>query len=645
MKRYFTLVTTTILLAISYHPCQCQGIKQAFQDVWNWISGGDASDETKPIGTTGEETAFLRSFAESPVQYADNDLVPTKSGSVYGYKQFNEWIVKPKYESAGPFIDGIARVSLFGKYGFINRSSETVIPFKFDGARSFSEGLAAVMLNGKWGFINSSGKVVIAYRYDQAGPFNDGLARVAINKTVGYIDKDGVWYKDPGDRTESYRGFAKHYVEKEVNTWQRKGKFEKTEEWRRRVNDQSRQRIIDSLLVAAQKAYIAIHGSRITTKVSLADYDADGELFLINDSKFGNLLVPVPIGEAEDFEKNFNQVKRENIYCVKNDGIGLAEVRFTWKGKTYKYSNSSSLQFERVDINYNFEKIDFDGNLLASNPMAEGNHSIKNRSVVSSLKSDIDLNIPQSEAINNNTFAVIIANENYRREVPVEFALNDGSVFKDYCSKTLGIPEKNIRFVKDATLVDMWDQIDWLQNVERSYQGDAKVILYYAGHGIPDESSRDAYLLPVDGKGSNVSTGYKLSDLYEKLAQYPTQSTVVLLDACFSGAQRDGSMLASARGVAIKAKAARPTGNMIVFSAAQGDETAYPYREKGHGLFTYYFLKKLQDTGGNATLGELVQYVNMEVGKQSIIENSKSQTPTVSVSTDFYDGWNNLTLK
>ena len=625
--------------------CQGQGLKQVFQSMKRLTGGGEQKVKTEEKVIDKSFSSAINPFEEPTFTYGPNDLVPTKDGSVFGYKQFGNWVIKPRFEKAGPFIEGLASVCLFGKYGYINRNDEVVIPFKFDAAQSFYEGLAAVMLNGKWGFINTSGKVVIAYRYDQAGSFKDGLACVSNNKTTGYIDKDGIWYQNPSDRMESYRGFAKHFVEKMVNDWQRKGKYEKTEEWRKRVNDQSRQMMIDSLLKEAQEEYIATQGSKITTIVTLADYDADGEIFLINDSKFGNLLVPVPIQDAEYFETHFDQVKRENKYCIKNDGIGLAESRFELNGKTYRYSNQASLQFENIDIDYNFEKIDFDGNLLASNSVAEGNQSIKSRSAVSSLKSDIDLNIPISEINNSNTFAVIIANENYRREVPVEFALNDGSAFKDYCSKTLGIPDKNIRFIKDATLVDMWDQIDWLQSVERSYQGDAKVILYYAGHGIPDESSRDAYLLPVDGKGSNVSTGYKLSDLYDKLAQYPTQSTVVLLDACFSGAQRDGSMLASARGVAIKAKAAQPKGNMVVFSAAQGDETAYPYREKGHGMFTCFLLKKLQETGGNATLGEIATFVNMEVGKMSIIENSKSQTPTVTPSTDAFDNWRNLMLK
>jgi uncharacterized caspase-like protein len=178
-----------------------------------------------------------------------------------------------------------------------------------------------------------------------------------------------------------------------------------------------------------------------------------------------------------------------------------------------------------------------------------------------------------------------------------------------------------------------------------AYQGTASVIFYYAGHGIPDESSRAAYLLPVDGYGNDVSTGYSLEEVYAELGLNPAKSVVVLLDACFSGASRDGAMLASARGVAIKAKQNAPKGNMVVMSAAQGDETAYPYKEKEHGMFTYYLLKKLQESQGDVTFGELADYVTSEVKKQSIIINGKMQTPVVSASAALSDSWKTMKLK
>ncbi|MDE6688286.1 MAG: caspase family protein [Prevotella sp.] len=264
---------------------------------------------------------------------------------------------------------------------------------------------------------------------------------------------------------------------------------------------------------------------------------------------------------------------------------------------------------------------------------------------VVTANSDVDNNIPQTSKVNENTFAIIIANENYQNETDVQFAVNDGNTFKKYCIQTLGIPTENVHLKENASLNNIIAEVDWLQKVCAAFNGDAKIIFYYAGHGIPDESSKDAYLLPVDGVGSNPSTGYKLSQLYSVFGKLNAQNISVFLDACFSGALRGEGMLASARGVAIKSKAATPMGKMIVFSAAQGDETAYPIKDKGHGLFTYYLLKKLQDSKGECTYNELGTYIKEQVSRRSIIVNNKSQTPSVSASQAIANTWKNMKLK
>lgn len=263
-----------------------------------------------------------------------------------------------------------------------------------------------------------------------------------------------------------------------------------------------------------------------------------------------------------------------------------------------------------------------------------------------SLTSDVDKNIPEVKADNtDNTFAVVIANESYNKEAGVPFAANDGKIFAEYCKRTIGLPETNVRLLTNATLNDMKHEINWLRQVIETRKGKAKVIFYYAGHGIPDEKDKQAYLLPVDGYGSDASTGYSLNSLYKELGEVPSQSVVVLLDACFSGAKREGDMLASARGIALKTSRGEPQGNMVVFSAAKGDETAYPYKKEGHGLFTYFLLKKMQESKGEVTLKELGDYLAEKVSQQSIVVNSKSQTPTVIVSNSIAGDWTSWKLK
>lgn len=257
----------------------------------------------------------------------------------------------------------------------------------------------------------------------------------------------------------------------------------------------------------------------------------------------------------------------------------------------------------------------------------------------------IDVNIPNTAHQNNNMFAVVIGNEKYENEVEVPFAENDAKIFKEYANKTLGVPEKQIRYVANGTLNGIRMAVRWLSQAMDICDGRGQAIFYYAGHGIPDEANKTAFLLPVDGVGNDPESAYSLDKLYNELGRMPAQRVTVFLDACFSGAKREGGMLASARGVAIKVKQTAPQGKMIVFTAAQGDETAYPYKDEHHGMFTYFLLKKLRESKGDITLGELGDYLTMEVKRQSFVENGKQQTPSVSPSMSFTDTWRKTMLK
>ena len=259
--------------------------------------------------------------------------------------------------------------------------------------------------------------------------------------------------------------------------------------------------------------------------------------------------------------------------------------------------------------------------------------------------SDTDSNIVSNPVMNTNTFAIIIGNEKYKNEVDVPFANNDSKIFSQYVEKTLGVPHNQIRLIENAGYNDIRIAVNWLVQAMQVCRGKGKAIVYYAGHGIPNESDLSAYLLPVDGISNDPGSAYSLKELYEKLGSVEAQSITIFLDACFSGSKREDRMLASARGVALRAKQSAPKGYMIVFTAAQGDETAYPYKDKQHGMFTYFLLKKLQETKGDVTLGALSDYLTEEVSRQSFVKNNKMQTPTVNVSTLLKDSWRKMTLK
>lgn len=260
------------------------------------------------------------------------------------------------------------------------------------------------------------------------------------------------------------------------------------------------------------------------------------------------------------------------------------------------------------------------------------------------MLSDVDINIPITNKVADNTFALIISNENYKRAENVPFAHNDGKVFSQYMKLCVGLPESHIIHIEDASLSDIKYALNRIKEISEAYEGDAKIIVYYSGHGIPNEKTQEGYLLPSDGYVSDPTTALKLNDLYTTLGDLNAKSLILFLDACFSGAKKDGGMLASARGVAIKTHQETPTGNLVVVSASQGEQTAFPYASKEHGMMTYFLLKKLQDSKGDANLGELSDYIISNVKKTSLVENGKSQIPTVTFDEN-NNGWNKQTLR
>lgn len=242
------------------------------------------------------------------------------------------------------------------------------------------------------------------------------------------------------------------------------------------------------------------------------------------------------------------------------------------------------------------------------------------------------------------TFALIITNEKYEMASNVENATADGLAFKEYCLHTLGIPACNIKYSTNLTFGKMRKTFNDAVELADMLNGEANLIIYYAGHGIPDNKTKDAFLMPIDADGTDTDVCLSLSNLYEKINSANLNQCVVFLDACFSGAQRGGDMIVSARGVKLKPKETVPQGKTIVFSATSGDQAAYSHKDEEHGLFTYYLLSKLKESKGKVSLGDLAEYLSEKVGLESRRINNSPQTPTVSVSPSLSDSWKNRKL-
>ena len=168
-------------------------------------------------------------FCISCNKHTDDYLFPVCEKGQFGYiNQKGEMIIKPIYNRAEGFSEGLAAVCDDVGYGFIDTKGNVVIPHQFRNASSpFKGGIAPIItLNGKHGYVNREGKVfaqgvskisfhpdsegllkydkdnkfgfidtngniVIEPQFEDISEFSEGLAAVKLNNNWGYINKSG----------------------------------------------------------------------------------------------------------------------------------------------------------------------------------------------------------------------------------------------------------------------------------------------------------------------------------------------------------------------------------------------------------------------------------------------------------------------
>lgn len=555
------------------------------------------------------------------------------------------------------------------------------------GCKIENKHLLAGKINGKYGVLDDFYNVVIDFAYDdmynqkidnhfvpvkQQGNANWDLLdycgttvwqNFATEIARDYIvDSDGHWIRYVAARDNKYHystydphvkvvDFIKPYVSLNMKYWMRKNETETSADYAARLSEQNNAYAQEVYAELAVDTYRKLYPKE--KLFIIGDYDLDDKSFLVK-TDFGSVAMNVPESEFIKFKTRWNDgsvvlADGKNMKTMQNltplsfhhteAGLTLHRLDVIDNVAVNSYIANSYIPYRGADYTDVAALPDVDIALVGD---GEGKDKGKGGGEIHTAPSDVDTNIPYgSIARAAKTFVVIVDNENYRQLAKVPFALNDGRIFAEYCTRTFGIPADNVMRYDNATYGMMLEALTRLGNIAKAYGGDIDVIFYYSGHGAPSEADRKAYLVPVDAYTVQPQGCCSLEHLYAQLGSMGARKVLCLIDACFSGnAKSDGNeLLSSVRGLGIETQDDVPSGNTVVMTASHGEQTAMPFREKRHGMFTYFMLKKLQLTGGRVTLGELFDYVEAEVRKASAVKANRMQTPTVTVSGDMPDGW------
>ena len=265
------------------------------------------------------------------------------------------------------------------------------------------------------------------------------------------------------------------------------------------------------------------------------------------------------------------------------------------------------------------------------------------------LSSDVDRNIPETDTPNPNTYVLIIANSQYQDEPHISTALNDGETMWKYCRQTLGVPEENITLKINQTLGQMRIDVKSFAKTMDMWP-DARFLVFYFGHGMTDKPTGKTYMLPVDGTSEHLEECCYLRDeMLSLFGQYKTRGTLIFMESCFTGATADGDMLSYSKGSSgakiAPGDASISEGNIVLFSASSGTQTASAYEKEQHNLFTYCLLKNLQESKGDISLGELFDRAREETRQTAHKVLGREQEPSVISAPEVGDTWKNWTLK
>ena len=140
-------------------------------------------------------------FAEAR-RFSEGLAAAKDSSGRFGYIDLNgAFVVKPQFEQAGEFCNGVTRVQAERNdtWTLIDREGRLVLGQPVEGSlfsrdqltQDFSEGVAVVQMDGSYGYIDTTGKMAIPFHYDKAENFSGGFAVVRQGTRTGYIDLSG----------------------------------------------------------------------------------------------------------------------------------------------------------------------------------------------------------------------------------------------------------------------------------------------------------------------------------------------------------------------------------------------------------------------------------------------------------------------
>lgn len=257
----------------------------------------------------------------------------------------------------------------------------------------------------------------------------------------------------------------------------------------------------------------------------------------------------------------------------------------------------------------------------------------ENRSLV---RSKVEYINNQSEKLElySRSYAVVIGVDNYKEIPRLGGAVHDAMAVSNILEER-GMEVKTL-LNKQATRKNIAKTIgDILQN---TVSVDDRVFIYFAGHGVAtgDAGREMGYILPYDAELDYPrATGISMREINGWTAGYKAKHVMFVADSCYSGLNLKTRSVPKSDDIPDYIKVVTKEPVRVSMTAGNSSQEAHEYR--GHGLFTYFFIKGLEgkadlNNDGVVTSYELVNYIQPKVIQTARSEFKSDQTPLMGRS-------------
>jgi len=115
----------------------------------------------------------------------------------------------------------------------------------------------------------------------------------------------------------------------------------------------------------------------------------------------------------------------------------------------------------------------------------------------------------------------------------LEFPIQDAQNIMQVLTTEYIFKEENVLLLKNP---DRKEIINKLIELKNKLNSDDNLLIYYSGHGHYDEDAKQGYWLPRNANASDPSNWLSNSDIRDRIRTIKTKHTLLITDACFSGA-------------------------------------------------------------------------------------------------------------